>query len=52
VIEAIVEAMAARCRHLRLRSTLPAERARIEFTTVLAVATMKYLHGGRHRVAL
>ncbi len=52
VIQTVVEAMAARCRHLELRSTLPRERARLEFTTLLTVATMKHLHSGRHRVAL
>ena len=52
VIETIVEAMAARCRHLDLRSTLPLPRARLGFTTLLTVATMKHLHSGRHRVAL
>ena len=52
VIETIIEAMAARCRHLRLRTALPLDRARNDFTALLAVATMKHLHGGRHRVAL
>jgi hypothetical protein len=52
VIGTIIEAMAARCRHLGLRSTLPLPRARLGFTTLLTVATMKHLHSGRHRVAL
>ncbi len=52
VIGTVVEAMAARCRHLGLRSTLPRARARLEFTALLTVATMKHLHSGRHRVAL
>ena len=52
VIEAIIEAMAARCRHLGLRTALTVEQARHDFTALLAVATMKHLHGGRHRVAL
>lgn len=52
VIQTIVDAMAARCRHLQLRSTLSRPRARIQFTALLTVATMKHLHSGRHRVAL
>jgi len=52
VIGTIIEAMAARCRHLGLRSTLPLARARQGFTTLLTVATMKHLHSGRHRLAL
>ena len=52
VIETVVEAMAARCRHLGLRSALPRARARLEFTALLAVATMKHVHSGRHRMAL
>ncbi len=52
VIKTVVEAMAARCRHLELRSTLPTARARLEFSTLLTVETMKHLHSGRHRVAL
>lgn len=52
VTKALIEAMAERCRHLDLRSTLSAERGRIEFTTLLTVATMKQLHSGRHRMPL
>jgi hypothetical protein len=52
VIQTVVDAMAARCRHLELRSTLPRARARLQFTALLTVATMKHLHSGKHRVAL
>ena len=52
VIKAVIAAMVARCRHLELRSTLPADAARLEFTTLLTVETMKQLHSGRHRRAL
>ena len=52
VIKTVIEAMAARCRHLELRSTLTTGRARLEFTTLLTVETMKQLHSGRHRMAL
>jgi hypothetical protein len=51
-IKTVIEAMAERCRHLDLRSTLTKDRARLEFTTLLTVATMKQLHSGRHRMPL
>jgi hypothetical protein len=51
-IKALIDAMSARCRHLELRSTLSKESARLEFTTLLTVETMKQLHSGRHRMAL
>jgi len=31
---------------------VPEEHARYEFTVLLTVQTMNYLHSGRHRVAL
>ncbi|MBK5255869.1 MAG: putative zinc-binding metallopeptidase [Vicinamibacteria bacterium] len=52
VIKAVIAAMADRCRHLELRSTLPKNRARLEFATLLTVETMKKVHSGRHRAAL
>jgi hypothetical protein len=30
----------------------PEERAKLDFTIMLTVQTMNYLHSGRHRVAL
>jgi hypothetical protein len=44
--------MIARCRELNLRLTGPEDQARLEFTILLTVQTMNYLHSGRHRVAL
>ena len=37
---------------LNLRVARPEEETRMEFTTLLTVQTMNYLHSGRHRVAL
>ena len=41
-----------RSRELGLRLTKPEDQARLEFTILLTVQTMNYLHSGRHRVAL
>ena len=41
-----------RCRELNLRLAKPEDEARLEFTILLTVQTMNYLHSGRHRVAL
>ena len=51
-IDQVLEDMIARCRELNLRLTLPEDQARHEFTVLLTVQTMNYLHSGRHRVAL
>jgi hypothetical protein len=51
-IDRVLEDMIARCRALRLRLAVPEEKARNEFTVLLTVQTMNYLHSGRHRVAL
>ena len=51
-IDRVLEDMIARCRELRLRLAVPEEQARHEFTVLLTVQTMNYLHSGRHRVAL
>ena len=44
--------MINRCRELNLRLAKPEDEARLEFTILLTVQTMNYLHSGRHRVAL
>ena len=44
--------MITRCRELSLRVSKPEDEARLEFTILLTVQTMNYLHSGRHRVAL
>jgi hypothetical protein len=51
-VDRVLEDMIARCRELELRLAVPEEQARHEFTVLLTVQTMNYLHGGRHRVAL
>jgi hypothetical protein len=51
-IDRVFEDMIARCRELSLRLAKPEDEAREEFTILLTVQTMNYLHSGRHRVAL
>ena len=51
-IDQVLEDMIARCKQLSLRLTTSEDRAKIDFTVLLTVQTMNYLHGGRHRVAL
>jgi Putative zinc-binding metallo-peptidase len=51
-IDKVLEDMITRCRELKLRLAVPEEQARNEFTVLLTVQTMNYLHSGRHRVAL
>jgi hypothetical protein len=51
-IDKVLEDMTTRCRELKLRLAVPEEQARYEFTVLLTVQTMNYLHSGRHRVAL
>lgn len=51
-IDRVLEDMIQRCRHLKLRLAVPEEKARNEFTVLLTVQAMNYLHSGRHRVAL
>jgi hypothetical protein len=51
-IDQVIKDIIARCRELDLRVARPEEETRMEFTTLLTVQTMNYLHSGRHRVAL
>jgi hypothetical protein len=51
-IDRVLEDMIARSRELKLRLALPEDEARQEFTVLLTVQVMNYLHSGRHRVAL
>ncbi len=51
-IDQVCGDMIARCRQLNLRLAVPEEQARVEFTVLLTVQTMNYLHDGGHRVAL
>ena len=51
-IDQVLRDMIARCKELNLRLTTPEDRAKLDFSVLLTVQTMNYLHGGRHRVAL
>jgi hypothetical protein len=51
-IDRVLEDMIDRCRALNLRLTAPEDQARLDFTIVLTVQTLNYLHSGRHQVAL
>jgi hypothetical protein len=41
-----------RCQELKLRLAMPEDEALQEFTVLLTVQVMNYLHSGRHRIAL
>jgi hypothetical protein len=51
-IDQVLEDMIARCRELKLRIAGSEEQARQEFTVLLTVQTMNYLHSGGHRLFL
>jgi Putative zinc-binding metallo-peptidase len=51
-IDQVLQDMIARSRELGLRVTRPEDQVKLEFTILLTVQTMNYLHSGRHRVAL
>ena len=51
-IDKVLEDIIVRCRELKLRVKVPEEQALQEFTVLLTVQVMNYLHSGRHRVAL
>ena len=51
-IDRVIEDMAARARELKLRLAGPEEQARHEFTVLLTVQAMNYLHSGGHRLFL
>jgi len=51
-IDQVIEDMAARCKELRLRLSMSEETARQEFTVLLTVQAMNYLHSGGHRLFL
>jgi len=51
-VDRVLEDMIERCRELKLRLALPEDQARYEFTVLLTVQTMNYLHSGRHRIAM
>jgi hypothetical protein len=51
-IDQVLEDIIVRCRDLRLRLAVPEDTARREFTVLLTVQAMNFLHSGRHRLAL
>lgn len=51
-IDRVIEDMIARCDELNLRLKYPEDRTKLDFTMLVTVQTMNYLHSGRHRVAL
>ena len=51
-IDQVIENMIRRANELNLRLVGPEDRTKLEFTIMLTVQTMNYLHSGRHRVAL
>ena len=51
-IDQVLEDMTARCKELRLRLAVPEDTARQEFTVLLTVQAMNYLHAGGHRLFL
>jgi hypothetical protein len=52
IVEQVLEDIIERCRELRLRLAGPEDRARGDFTVLLTVHVMNYLHSGQHRIAL
>ena len=51
-IDQVLQDIITRCRVLNLRLAVSPEVAQPDFTVLLTVQTMNYLHSGRHRVAL
>ena len=51
-IDQVLEDMIARCRELNLRLAVPEDQSRQEFTVLLTVQAMNYLHSGGHRLFL
>jgi hypothetical protein len=52
MIDRVIEDMIERCDQLNLRLVYPEDRTKLDFTMLVTVQTMNYLHSGRHRVAL
>jgi len=51
-IDRVLEDMVDRADELNLRLQDPEDQTKIDFTVLVTVQTMNYLHSGRHRVAL
>ncbi len=51
-IDQVLRDMIIHCRQKNLRLAIAEDRAKVDFTILLTVQTMNYLHGGRHRMVL
>jgi hypothetical protein len=51
-IDQVIQHMITRSNELNLRLKHPEDRTKLDFTMLLTVQVMNYLHSGRHRVAL
>lgn len=51
-VDQVIEEMVARAKHLGLRLGGSVEEAKLNFSLLLSVHTMNYLHSGRYRLAL
>lgn len=51
-VDQVLADMIQRCRDLKLHLARPEQTTAFEFTVLLTVQTMNYLHSGRHRVSL
>jgi len=51
-IDQVLDDIINRCRELKLRLVTSEEQTKLDFTIVLTVQTMHYLHSGQHRVWL
>ena len=51
-IDQVIENMIRRSNEMNLRLKSPEDRSKLDFTIMLTVQTMNYLHSGFHRVAL
>jgi hypothetical protein len=51
-IDQVLEDIITRCDALDLRLTAPEDKTKLDFTVLLTMQTMNYLHSGRHKLAL
>jgi hypothetical protein len=51
-IDQVLDDIITRCRELNLRLVESDEQTMLDFTILLTVQTMNYLHTGRHRIWL
>ena len=51
-IDQVLDGIIMRCRELKLRLAASEEQTKLDFTILLTVQTMHYLHSGKHRVWL